>query len=34
MLEFVDKNIVQRMWLQQNDARPVRDFLNLTYPRQ
>jgi len=36
---FVDENTVQRMWLQQDGAprhyaRPVRDFLNLTYPHQ
>lgn len=39
MLEVVDVNTVQRMWLQQDGApphyaRPVRDFLNLTYPRR
>jgi len=39
MLESVDENTVQRMWLQQDGAPPhyarlVRDFLNLTYQRR
>lgn len=39
MLEFVDKNTVQHMWLQQDGApshyvRPVRDFSNLIYQRR
>lgn len=39
MLEFVDENTVQHMWLQQDGApphyaRPVKNFLNLTYQRR